>query len=182
MTAEPALLEVLELRSLDLPPGGAWRVEARVPVAPLTLGGQTYASVPPEPVMRLDASRGIGAGWYFRLRGGTTLEGPCWRCLSDARVPLAVDVTEVSDPQTDDPEMQSLYVRGGRLMVAEWARDAVAEAIPPTILCREDCAGLCPTCGADRNAGPCGCGAPPADSRWSGLADIAERLRGTGTD
>ena len=63
-----------------------------------------------------------------------------------------------------------------RLDVAGWARDAIAEAVPATILCREDCAGLCPTCGANRNAGDCGCVVVETDPRWDALREVSERL------
>jgi uncharacterized protein len=48
------------------------------------------------------------------------------------------------------------------------ARDAIVLELPMATLCREDCAGLCPQCGADRNEGPCGCLAP-RDPRWANL-------------
>jgi uncharacterized protein len=41
-------------------------------------------------------------------------------------------------------------------------------------LCRPDCRGLCPVCGADLNVGPCGHETAPADSRWAGLAALKE--------
>jgi uncharacterized protein len=47
-------------------------------------------------------------------------------------------------------------------------------AVPGFALCREDCLGLCATCGADRNTGACSC-APATDPRWAGLRD----MRGT---
>ena len=47
--------------------------------------------------------------------------------------------------------------------------------LPMKPLCREGCGGLCPTCGASRNAAPCAC-APAADSRWSPLKGLADRL------
>jgi uncharacterized protein len=47
--------------------------------------------------------------------------------------------------------------------------------IPMKPLCRPDCAGLCPTCGADLNQGACAC-AKPADPRWDRLAALRERL------
>jgi len=47
-------------------------------------------------------------------------------------------------------------------------RDAIVLELPMAPLCREDCAGLCPQCGADRNEGECGCVAP-ADPRWANL-------------
>ena len=174
---DPPVLQALVLRTLDVPQGGAARIDARVPVEDLMLGGQPYTCVPPAPAMRLDLTRGVGGGWYFRLRGACDLHGPCWRCLAAATVPLVLDATEVDDARSDDPQMRSLYLRDGALRVAEWTRDVVAESIPPSILCRDDCAGLCPQCGADRNAGPCGCAPPPPDARWASLAELAERMR-----
>ena len=43
--------------------------------------------------------------------------------------------------------------------------------LPMKALCRDDCKGLCPQCGADRNAAPCDC-APPLDGRWASLKTI----------
>ncbi len=48
--------------------------------------------------------------------------------------------------------------------------------IPMRQLCREDCAGLCPTCGANRNAGECGCEVDDADPRWSALAALRPKI------
>jgi uncharacterized protein len=45
----------------------------------------------------------------------------------------------------------------GRIDLAEVVREELALAVPPFVLCREDCAGLCPKCGSDLNAGPCEC-------------------------
>ena len=47
--------------------------------------------------------------------------------------------------------------------------------LPMKPLCREECSGLCPTCGANRNGAPCAC-APVADARWSPLKGLADRL------
>jgi uncharacterized protein len=57
------------------------------------------------------------------------------------------------------------------------ARDALVDLLPARILCRQDCAGLCPTCGVDLNAGPCSCPPAATDSRWAALQQIAERLK-----
>ena len=48
--------------------------------------------------------------------------------------------------------------------------------IPMKPLCRPDCAGLCPTCGADLNLGPCGCPTGGSDPRWAGLQLLKDRL------
>jgi len=165
----------LDLQGLDLTPGGARVLEVEVPVAPLQIGGQEYRAEPETPRLRLDLVR-LGDGWHFRLRGRLEMTGPCWRCLEPARPGVTIDADEVAIDAADDPEMTSLYLRGEVLEVAEWARDAAAEALPPTILCDEGCAGLCVACGANLNEGPCGCPPPPPDSRWSALAELAERL------
>ena len=85
-----------------------------------------------------------------------TLVGPCWRCVGPARVEVVVDSSEFqADGRTaDDPfdeDFDSSYVAANALDVGLWTRDAIAEVLPAMILCREDCAGLCPTCGVDRN-------------------------------
>ena len=170
-----APLHQLHLRGLDIPSGGASIITAPVAVAPLRLGGQTYAVDPAAPDLRLDVVRAAN-GWHFRLRGQADVVGPCWRCLEPARLPVSVDATEVALSGTDDPELNSLYLTDDTLDVAAWARDAVAEAMPASMICAPECAGLCPSCGANLNLGGCGCAPHGVDARWAGLADLAERL------
>lgn len=170
-----APLHQFDLRGLDVPSGGASILTAPVGVAPLQLGGQTYTVDPPAPEMRLDVVRAAN-GWHFRLRGQADIVGPCWRCLEAARLPVTVDATEVALAGSDDPELSCLYLTDDTLDVAAWSRDAVAEAMPASVVCAPDCAGLCPTCGANLNLGDCGCITPEVDARWAALADVAERL------
>ncbi len=68
-------------------------------------------------------------------------------------------------------------MRANALDLGLWARDAIAEALPAMILCREDCAGLCPTCGADLQPAPCDCAVRvQTDSRWDALRSLSDRL------
>jgi uncharacterized protein len=168
-------LAELDLHGLDLPPGGACALEVTVPIAPLQIGGQEYRAEPDAPRLSLEVVRLIN-GWHFHLGGRLVVVGPCWRCLEPAHSDVIVDASEVAIDGADDPEMTSLYLRGELLEVAQWARDAVAEALPPAILCEEGCAGMCVTCGANLNTGPCACPPPASDARWSALADLAARL------
>jgi uncharacterized protein len=171
----------LDLRSLDLAPGAAARLRVRVPPVELRLGGQRYVADPSRPEVELQVSRSL-SGIHLRLRTEVDLVGPCWRCLGPSRTRLAIDTSEIAaegrPPDAPiDEELESAYVEDHVLRIGEWARDAIAEAVPPTILCREDCAGLCPVCGADRNAGDCGCAQEEVDSRWDALRELSERLR-----
>jgi uncharacterized protein len=174
----------VDLRSLDLSSGAGVRLDLRVPPVALRLGGQDYTAEPAEPEVRLDVSRSL-AGLHFRLRTAAALVGPCWRCVGPARVEVVVDSSEFqADGRTgDDPfdeDFDSPYVTSGALDVGLWTRDAIAEGLPPMILCREDCAGLCPTCGIDRNVDACDCAQPATDSRWDALRELSERLGGQG--
>ena len=191
---------LVDLRALDLASGAGTRLDLEVPVEALSIAGQDYAvfagpagsggagagqAVQGVLPVRLDVSRSP-SGWLFRLRLSAEVRGPCFRCLGDARVPLAIDTREFAatgrgENAPFDEDLDSEYLQGERLDVAAWARDAVVEALPDVIACRDDCAGICPTCGADLNAGPCDC--PPAvetDPRWGPLAALAERLEGEG--
>jgi len=172
---DPDGLVRLDLRAIDVSSGSARTVEAPVPIAPLEIAGQSYVADPPAPVLVIDLVR-LSNGWHFRLRGAVDVVGPCWRCLEPARLPVRLDATEVSINAANDPEMVSLYVHADELEVAEWARDVVAEALPATILCKPECAGLCASCGTDLNGDPCACAPDPTDSRWDALADLARRL------
>lgn len=170
----------VDLRSLDLSSGAATRLRLRVPPVALRLGGQDYVTEPAEPEVELEISRSL-AGLHFRLRTHAELTGPCWRCVGPARVAVAVDSSEfAADGRTpEDPfdeDFDSAYVEEGALDVETWARDAIAEALPAAILCRDDCAGLCPSCGADLNVAGCDCVAAPTDSRWDALRGLSERL------
>jgi uncharacterized protein len=170
----------LDLRSLDLSSGAATRRILHVPQVALRLGGQDYVSESAEPEVEIDISRSL-SGMHFRLRTEVALVGPCWRCVGPARIALRVDTSEfAADGRTaDDPfdeDFDSAYVSATTLDVGLWVRDAVAEALPAVILCRDDCAGLCPTCGVDRNLEACDCAQAPTDSRWDALRELSERL------
>ena len=175
-----AAVETIDLRALDLAPGSETRLRVRVPAVELRLGGQDYRVEPPEPEVELRIARSL-SGVHLTLRTEVELVGPCWRCLEEARVRLAVESEEFAAEGRPadapfDEDLDSAYVEDLQLDAAGWARDAIAEAVPATILCREDCAGLCPTCGANRNVVDCGCVAVETDPRWVALREISERL------
>ena len=176
----------LDLRSLHLVPGAAASRRLRVPPIAMRLGGLDHRVEPEEPEVDLTVTRSL-SGLHLRIDMAVDLVGRCWRCLADARVHLEIRSDEFSadgrDPDAPfDEDLDSVYVHEHTLDLAAWTRDAVAEAVPATLLCREDCAGLCPQCGADLNEGPCGCAQEAHDPRWDGLKAVAERLSGDRAD
>lgn len=99
--------------------------------------------------------------WQARLRGNA--HGTCRRCLTDVAIPfdLSLNVMFSSDPDVaEDPSVYPLTPPVLRIDLGPAVREEIALAVTGFPLCREDCAGLCPRCGADLNAGPCKCTAP----------------------
>jgi len=141
---------IIDLARLSLSHGEGARLDLPVRLEPLELGGQTYAPRGGELRARLDVSR-PSSGYAFRLRFPLRVEGPCMRCLGDAAVETEIDAREVDQSDTEDEELRSPYVVDDELDLGRWARDASILALPTQILCREDCAGLCPVCGASLN-------------------------------
>jgi DUF177 domain-containing protein len=116
-------------------------------------------------------------GTLFELKFATRLHGPCYRCLGDAVLEVAIDAREyqATNPQESD-ELRTPYLEDDNLNLAAWARDAVALALPDKILCRADCAGLCPACGKNLNDEPHVHEEHETDSRWSALERLREQL------
>ena len=164
--------DTFDLGALRLTSGEARRLELNVAADDFELGGERYAVEPALVPARLDVSRTTGAGYALRLRFDATLSGPCMRCLEPAQPVFSVDAREVSQPGEGD-ELQSPYVENGVIDLRGWARDALALSLPASLLCREDCAGLCPVCGANLNLeGPEHRHERAPDPRWAKLSEI----------
>jgi uncharacterized protein len=162
----------LDLAGMRLSPGEGRRMEFEVPIEPVALGQDRYEVTPPRVPVSLDISRMIGGGYALRLGLAATLEGPCMRCLKEARHDLAVEAREADRPGGGE-ELDSPYVSGESLDLAAWARDALVLSLPVRILCREDCAGLCPVCAADLGeAGPDHHHEKAPDPRWAKLSEL----------
>jgi len=96
--------------------------------------------------------------WHGYLRGRVTRE--CRRCLAPVAVPVDLELRLIfsEDPAMEqDPGVYPIDARAGVVDVGVAVREELGLAVPAFILCRDDCAGLCASCGADLNAGPCSC-------------------------
>ncbi len=168
----PLRTDTLALPGLQLSPGEGRRLDLITAPAPLELGGERYRVVPQLVPIGLELSLTTGSGYALRVRFSAGVEGPCMRCLEAAVVTVDVDAREVSQPGGVE-ELDSPYLADGVLDISAWSHDALALALPATVLCRPDCAGLCPECGANLNAA----GAehhhePPRDPRLQALSEI----------
>jgi uncharacterized protein len=164
------------LRTVRLQSGEQFQDVKAVELEPLELGGQRYLPIPEKPEAALMLTR-MSSGLMLELELAVRLVGPCMRCLTDASVPLEVKAREyqATSPGESD-ELTTPYIADDSLDLSAWARDAVALLLPDKILCREDCAGLCPVCGRDLNREPHEHEEAEADSRWAKLAELRDRL------
>ena len=95
--------------------------------------------------------------------------GSCARCLQPAHGALEGEVREVFESPPAEGETYPLD--HDAIDLEPLARETVVLELPQAPLCREECLGLCPDCGVDRNEGTCSC-APPMDPRWAALDQL----------
>jgi uncharacterized protein len=168
----PQRTDIFELGRLGLSSGQGRRLDLHTAIEPFDYGAQRYEAQPSLVAVRLDVSRTTANGWAMRLRFDAGLVGPCMRCLEPADRHFDVDSREVHQPGGGE-ELQSPYVDAeDELDLQSWARDALALALPAQIVCRPDCAGLCPECGANLNEDPDHRHETGPDPRWSKLSEI----------
>ncbi|OGO38152.1 MAG: hypothetical protein A2147_10555 [Chloroflexi bacterium RBG_16_57_8] len=115
----------------------------------------------------------------------TDIEITCARCLSQFRQPLTLDIEEEYFPTIDiltgspvavpEDEPGAFTIDDNNILdLGEAVRQYSLLAVPMKPLCREDCPGLCPTCGANLNVVSCDCPRADTDPLWQKLADKAE--------
>ena len=165
-------MTTLDLRSLRLRSGEVRKETLDVEFEPFVLGGLRYDVSPDRVPVTLEISQASGAT-VFDLRFSARLAGACMRCLGFAELEREVSAREFYDPDAPrGDDLRSDYVVNDRLQVGAWARDAFALEVPEQILCRPDCAGLCPVCGKDLNVEPHEHTEREADPRWAALGSL----------
>ena len=164
------------LRQARLRSGEEYRDEIELELEPFELGGQRYIPVPEKVPAGLAITRAT-TGTVFELAFAARMHGPCFRCLEDAvlEVPIAAREYQATNPEGAD-ELSTPYLEDDNLDLFSWGRDAIALALPDKILCRVDCAGLCPVCGKNLNDEPHTHEESVRDSRWSVLESLREKL------
>ncbi len=165
-----------DIRSLE---SQAAHVDGTVsPDDPVWEAGDMRPATPIHVEGRLSAA---GPGrFYFSGRMRGTSEMPCRRCLEDVRVDVAEDehfiFSAAGEEETDDPDVFPFDPQAHQLDMRPAVREAWLLAAPAFVQCREDCKGLCPTCGTDWNVADCDCEPVKIDSRWEKLRAIRDDL------
>lgn len=115
----------------------------------------------------------VDGGIVVDARVSGPWQGECRRCLRPLEGDLSTEVKELyrrrSPGEAAEADEETYPLGSEHLDLRLLARDALLLALPLAPLCRPDCAGLCPGCGADLNEGPCDCPPPATDPRWAAL-------------
>ncbi|MFT4217722.1 MAG: YceD family protein [Micropruina sp.] len=155
---------------------GAMKEIQRVAEAPDGVGTDVIGVPPGSPVdleIRLES---VVEGVLVTGAAEVTLTGQCGRCLEPISFDEEIDLQELylyPDKEPDDDEASRL--EDDLLDLEPLLRDMVVLDLPYTPLCRPDCAGLCPDCGANLNADPDHAHDDRIDPRWAGLSGWAAK-------
>jgi uncharacterized protein len=112
-------------------------------------------------------------------RLSTSWRDQCARCLRPLSGVLEIDADErYAEPGTEDDG--AFPIVNGQIDLGPMVREEMLLAVPDAPLCRPDCPGLCPICGADLAEGPCGCDPAVRDERWAVLDQLRDELPSSG--
>jgi uncharacterized protein len=148
-----------------------WQAADRLPVTDVRVTGRLSSAGP--------------GRFYFSGSVTGTARDECRRCLQEVEMGVSEHVqlvfAEAGQDDADEADVFEFDPRSHELDLRPAVREQWLLIAPTFVQCREDCAGLCPTCGADLNAGPCGC-AEPVDERWAALRQGGSRGGASGAE
>lgn len=149
--------------------------------------GQMAASGRAEVLHEHRGPKDIVADIRLQGRYAGRFEVPCARCVEPVEIPLKGEYDLIFRPAEADaeatersitaPETEIGYYQKGSLLLEDVLREQVLLSLPVRTLCKEDCKGLCPRCGENRNMKECSCEKGPADLRWEALAGLQGRIK-----
>ena len=108
--------------------------------------------------------------------GELVLEYPCDRCLSPVEVRIPLQIHRRFDTETllDEEQENAPFALEESLDADLLIVDEAMTVLPMKVLCKEDCKGICPKCGANLNDGPCSCGTEETPTR---MAELLRKLQ-----
>ncbi len=122
----------------------------------------------------------LGEDLLFHGRFDGAVRGTCARCLAEYPFPVKDDFTFVMKPaagpeaegELGDEDLSLSFYEGDEVDLSPLLREAMMLSLPTRPLCKDDCRGLCPRCGANRNNTDCGCRDDWADPRLEVLRTL----------
>lgn len=152
---------------------GAMKEHSQQAPAPADFGSDVIGVPPGDPVVLELRLEEVGEGVLVTGTATTRLRGVCSRCLVGIHDELVIDLQELFvHPDQGGADEDTSQLNGELLDLEPLLRDQVVLDLPIQPLCREDCQGLCPECGANLNDLPDHGHDQPVDPRWAELAQL----------
>ena len=114
------------------------------------------------------------------------VEALCDRCLETVTLPIKSNFDLVYVPASaaaiggeekiDPAGVEVGYYEDGRVALNDVLLEVVLLALPMQLVCKEECKGICPICGQNRNQRECSCHQEAADDRWNKLRSIRAEI------
>jgi len=163
---------LLNVAELLRKPGAERQLQLESTIEALGIDDPRLPAGPVAVDARLEAlSDGVVVHGTVTARG----HGECRRCLSRLEGPFEVTVHELYQVRITDPD--AFPLEHDQLDLRPMVREALLLDAPVNPLCRDDCAGICPTCGIDRNTAACSCEVLVTDDRWAALDALRDDSR-----
>lgn len=162
----------LDLRSIIHVPGASRDFSYELDLSQV----KSFGEKPFHRPVRVSGSvRNMAGALELEGKAEAVLDTQCDRCLKPLELPLEVPVETLLAEELEDEESDEIVLlENGQVDLDEIFSTACVLALDGKHLCKEDCKGLCPTCGADLNKGPCGCG-KELDPRLAVLAKLLDK-------
>ncbi|MGN0354065.1 MAG: YceD family protein [Muricoprocola sp.] len=161
--------------------GKTMQAEVPLSIDSYSNGTDTFPIVSNQPVSLLISNKG---NRELQITGSihVVLVVPCDRCLEDVRVALDLDIDqEVDMSQTEEERRETLdeqfYIEGYNLDVDKLVCSEILVSWPSKVLCKEDCKGLCNTCGTNLNLKTCDCEPTDLDPRMAQIQEIFSKFK-----
>lgn len=165
---------VFDIREFGHRPGAMKEIVRATP-APEGMGNDVIGVPVSSPIDLELQLQAVGDGVLATGTAGVQLRGECARCLSPIEAAAEIDVQELFlFPGVDPDDAEASRVEGELIDLEGVLRDTVVLDLPFIPLCRDDCEGLCPICGANLNDDPDHAHDEAADPRWADLAGWTE--------
>jgi len=146
-------------------PGSSRAIAVEAPVEGLAGPG---AEVPATAPVRVDVTlEQVSEGIVVRGTVAARWSGSCSRCLAPVEAEVRVHVDELYE--ASPLEGETYLLADDTVDLEPLVRDALVLELPAAPVCRDDCKGICPSCGADRNTTTCDCVESEPDPRWAAL-------------
>jgi uncharacterized protein len=145
-------------------------------------GSEVTQTAPLHAVGTAELLQNTGGEVRIQGRMTTTVEAVCDRCLGTATFPIdspfdlfyrpEADLPSDDEVSIDEGEAEIGFYQNPGIVLEDVLSEQVMLQLPMQKVCSEACAGICPTCGVNRNTVACACHPAPSDDRWSALRNL----------